>query len=617
MLKYKRVFLVGGIAVLVVLFFTTGLHRHLSLESVKTQQSRLQEAYHQHPMAAIAVFSAIYIPVVALNLPGALVLGLAAGALFGVLTGTIIISFASSIGASLACLLSRYLLRDWVQRRFGEKLEKVNAGIQTEGAFYLFALRLMPVIPFFVINLVMGLTSMRLRTFYWVSQLGMLPGTMVFVNAGSQIGRIESISGILSPGLIVSLALLGIFPLLMRRLLQLYRRRWHKGSEIAPLSTGVIEKTPPMVETRLKDIRERCTECGACSKACAFLSHYGTPRAITEGFDFSSPRHQAVAYECSLCSLCTAVCPEKLDPCGLFLEIRRHHVDGGHFDESKYAAILGYEKLGTSSLFSWYGLPQGCDTVFFPGCTLPGTRPEVTMRLFQDLQKAIPAVGMVLDCCAKPSHDLGRQAHFKTEFGELTDYLSDHGVKLVLVACPNCYTIFQQYGNGLSVSTVYETIHANGFRATMKNCGREVGVHDPCALRSETKVHQAVRGLLSELGLTVQEMKHRGRRTLCCGKGGMAGFVNPALANAWSAIREQEAAGQTMVTYCAGCTGSLGRVAPTIHIADLLYRPEMTLNGNLKITRPPLTYLNRLLLKQRLKRELKPQTSRVRPRKIG
>jgi len=136
-------------------------------------------------MTAIAVFSAVYIPVVALNLPGAVVLGLTAGALFGTLAGTVIISFVSSIGASLACLLSRYLLRDWVQRRFGEKLKKVNAGIQAEGAFYLFALRLMPVIPFFVINLVMGLTSLRLWTFYWVSQLGMLPGTVVFVNAGS------------------------------------------------------------------------------------------------------------------------------------------------------------------------------------------------------------------------------------------------------------------------------------------------------------------------------------------------------------------------------------------------------------------------------------------------
>lgn len=400
----------------------------------------------------------------------------------------------------------------------------------------------------------------------------------------------------------------------MRRLLQFYRRRWPKGSESVSLFKVADEKAPPMVETQLKDIRERCTKCQACTKACRFLSHYGTPKDIVTGFDFSLPHHQAIAYECSLCSLCTAVCPEKLDPCGLFLKIRRHYVDDGHFDESKYGPILGYEKRGTSPLFSWYGLPAGCDTVFFPGCTLPGTRPEVTMRLFQDLQKSIPALGMVLDCCAKPSHDLGRQAYFNSVFGELTDYLSGQGVKRVLVACPNCYKIFQQYGNGLSVRTVYETIHTNGFKAKMQNSGREVSVHDPCALRSETKVHQAVRGLLSELGMTVVEMKHRGRRTVCCGEGGMVGFVKPRLADGWAAIREREAAGRTMVAYCAGCTGFLGRTAPTIHIADLMYRPNVTLNGNLKVFRPPFTYLNRLLLKHRMKRELKPKTSRVRPR---
>ncbi|MFN2355744.1 MAG: VTT domain-containing protein [Desulfopila sp.] len=612
MIKHKRILLLVGIAVLVVLFFTTGLHRHLSLESVKAQQADFQESYHQHPVAVIAAFVAVYIPVVALNLPGALVLGLAAGALFGTLTGTIIISFASSIGASLACLLSRYLLRDYVHRRFGEKLKKVNDGIQAEGAFYLFALRLMPVIPFFVINLVTGLTSIRLWTFYWVSQLGMLPGTVIFVNAGNQLGRIESIGGILSPGLILSLALLGIFPLLIRRLLQLYRRRWHEDSGSADFSTAVDGKIPPSVETYLRDIRERCTECSACTKACRFLSHYGTPKAIATEFDFSAPYQQAIAYECSLCGMCTAVCPENLDPSGLFLEIRRQYVDEGQLDESKYGAILGYEKRGTSSLFSWYGLPEGCDTVFFPGCTLPGTRPEVTMNMFQDLRKTIPALGIVLDCCAKPSHDLGRQTHFNTMFGELTKYLSGHGVKRVLVACPNCYKIFRQYANGLAVTTVYETIHASGFKAKTQNDGTEISVHDPCALRYKPQVHQAVRGLLSELGMTVMEMKHAGRRTICCGEGGMVGFVKPSLAHGWASLREREVAGRTMVAYCAGCTGFLGRVAPTIHIADLLYRPDSRLDGNPKVARPPFTYLNRLLLKHRLKRKIKPKVQRTR-----
>jgi Fe-S oxidoreductase len=374
----------------------------------------------------------------------------------------------------------------------------------------------------------------------------------------------------------------------------------------------VHKEALPSLQPYLRDIRDRCTECGACVKACAFLSHYGTPKAIASGFDFSLPRHQAIACECSLCSLCSAVCPEKLDPFRLFLEIRRQHVDDGHFEESTYRTILGYEKRGTSPLFSWYGLPEGCDTVFFPGCSLPGTRPEVTLRMFQDLQKAVPAIGIVLDCCTKPSHDLGRQAHFESVFGEMTGYLSGQGVKRVLVACPNCFKIFRHHGNGIAVQTVYEFIHANGFKAGSKNGGIEVGVHDPCALRNEAPVHRAVRGLLAEMGLTITELKHRGRLTVCCGEGGMAGFVKPEFAKAWGAIRQREAAGRPMVAYCAGCTGFLNRVAPTIHIADLLYRPEAALNGKLKVAWAPFTYWNRLMLKRRLKQELKPKTSRVR-----
>jgi Fe-S oxidoreductase len=375
---------------------------------------------------------------------------------------------------------------------------------------------------------------------------------------------------------------------------------------------GPAGDTLPSLSPYLKEIRERCRECGACTKACAFLSHYGTPKAIATGFDFTSPRHQAIAYECSLCSLCSAVCPEKLDPCRLFLEVRRRYVDGWHFDESAYGSILGYEKRGTSPLFSWYGLPEGCDTVFFTGCSLPGTRPEVTLRMFRDLQKTVPALGIVLDCCTKPSHDLGRQAHFASVFGEMLGYLSGHEIKRVLVACPNCFDVFQRHGNGIAVRTVYEFIHANGFKAKLQNGAREVSVHDPCALRNEVTVHQAVRGLLAAMGLTITEMTHCGRCTVCCGEGGMVGFVKPEFAKAWGAIRQRESSGRPMVAYCAGCTGFLNRVAPTIHIADLLYRPEAALNGKLKVARAPFTYWNRLMLKRRLSQELNPKTCRVR-----
>ncbi|MDP2157726.1 MAG: TVP38/TMEM64 family protein, partial [Nitrospirota bacterium] len=147
------------------------------------------------------------------------------GALFGLLTGTVIISFASSIGATLACFVSRYLLRDWVQKKFGDRLSVIDRGITEDGAFYLFTLRLIPVFPFFVINLLMGLTKMPLKTFYWVSQLGMLAGTVVYVNAGKELGKIDSLKGILSPGLIISFVLLGLFPIVTKKLMGWHRKR--------------------------------------------------------------------------------------------------------------------------------------------------------------------------------------------------------------------------------------------------------------------------------------------------------------------------------------------------------------------------------------------------------
>lgn len=354
----------------------------------------------------------------------------------------------------------------------------------------------------------------------------------------------------------------------------------------------------------LQTLAEGCTECGACLKSCAFLAHYGTPKVIVDTFDFSLPRYQAIAYECSLCGLCTAVCPEQIDPMQLFLEGRRLYVDGGNFNTTAYKAILAYEKCGTSSLFSWYGIPEGCDTVFFPGCSLSGTRPEVTLRMFRDLRKDIPTLGIVLDCCTKPSHDLGRQGYFASVFGEMAVNLNRQGIKKVLVACPSCYQIFQEYGNGISVATVYEQLDATSRKGQARQWDWHVSVHDPCALRNETSVHKAVRSLLHSLGLQVTEMQHHGRQTICCGAGGMVGSVEPALARGWSAIRKQEAADIQVVTYCAGCTGFLNQMMPVIHIADLLYRPEAVKKGHVLAARTPFTYLNRLMLKRRCKKEV-------------
>ncbi len=284
----------------------------------------------------------------------------------------------------------------------------------------------------------------------------------------------------------------------------------------------------------------------------------------------------------------------------LFMEIRRHHVDCGTFDSGPYRSILGYEAVGRSRLFSWYGLPDGCDTVFFPGCTLPGTRAAVTWRVFRQLRKGIPSLGMVLACCAKPSHDLGRTAHFRQAFGEVLSRLAAGGVQTVLTACPNCTRMFGQYGDGLSVRTVYEILHEQGLTAPAAACGLEVSVHDPCPMRDHWQAQAAVRGLLTDVGYSHVEMPHRKNTTLCCGEGGSVGCVDFALSEGWAEKRVKEAGGRRLVTYCAGCAGYLGRVAPTVHILDLLFRPDGAAGDSTFVSRGLATYFHRLLLKMRL-----------------
>jgi len=208
------------IAALIAAFFIFDLRQYLSLEYFKASRATIEAYRDAHPLQAALGFFAIYVVVTGLSLPGAAVLTLVAGAVFGLLWGVVIVSFASTIGATLAFVASRYLLRDWVQGKFGDKLKPINEGVAREGAFYLFALRLVPAFPFFVINLVMGLTPIKTLTFYWVSQLGMFAGTIVYVYAGTQLGQFR-----ISAGLIGAFILLGIFPLVAKKVLDALKAR--------------------------------------------------------------------------------------------------------------------------------------------------------------------------------------------------------------------------------------------------------------------------------------------------------------------------------------------------------------------------------------------------------
>ncbi len=221
----SRLLVLAVVAVLVAAFFAAGGHRYLTFENAKAQQAAIQSFYQSHPWQTALGYFAAYVAVTGLSLPGAALMTLVGGGIFGLAWGTLIISFASTIGATLAFLASRFVLRDWVQQRFARHLRAINRGFEREGGFYLFTLRLIPAVPFFVINLAMGLTPMRTWTFYWVSQLGMLAGTVVYVNAGTQLAAIDSPAGILSPGLIGAFALLGVFPLVAKKVVDAAKAR--------------------------------------------------------------------------------------------------------------------------------------------------------------------------------------------------------------------------------------------------------------------------------------------------------------------------------------------------------------------------------------------------------
>jgi uncharacterized membrane protein YdjX (TVP38/TMEM64 family)/Fe-S oxidoreductase len=362
--------------------------------------------------------------------------------------------------------------------------------------------------------------------------------------------------------------------------------------------------------TSLATISSLCTSCMVCVSECRFLQRYGTPRHIAETFDPARKEHLAMPFECSLCGLCAAVCPESLSPDRMFIEMRRSAVDQGMNEFAEYGGLLGYERKGVSRRFSWYGLPAGCETVFFPGCALPGTRPEQTLKVFETMGAAIPSLGIVFDCCTKPSHDLGRTEYFSAMFNEMKGYLLSQGVKTVLVACPNCFKMFTEYAPELTVTTIYEVLAVKGI--TSATLSGVVTIHDPCVSRMEMKTQAAVRSLVAGVGLTIEEMPHSGKTALCCGEGGAVACLEPAFAEEWGKKRKKETAGRRTITYCAGCTSMLNAYTPTSHLVDLLFEPEAAMAGKARVSRAPFTYLNRLGLKKRFRKSMTAATSRER-----
>ncbi|MFZ2633533.1 MAG: VTT domain-containing protein [Desulfosalsimonadaceae bacterium] len=355
-------------------------------------------------------------------------------------------------------------------------------------------------------------------------------------------------------------------------------------------------------------VADTCINCPKCISGCAFLKEHGTPGTIAAAYDPADPLWLGLPFQCSLCGLCAAVCPVNLSPETMFLEMRREAVDRDFAPMASHKGILAYENRGVSRKYSWYSLPEGCHTVLFPGCTFSGTRMDTTIALYEHLKTTIPDLGIVLDCCCKPSHDLGRSDYFNEMFSEMRTWLVAHGVQTVMVVCPNCYKVFKTWGSGLSVISAYEFLSVQPVTETtsgnaMPGLERTVvSIHDPCVLRNEDAVHTAVRNLADISGFDVTEMARAKKKTVCCGEGGSAGCMAPEFSLKWGEVRQKEAGGRRLLTYCAGCANFLNKKIPTDHILDAIFFPEAVAGGTRKAARAPFTYLNRLRLKRYLKR---------------
>lgn len=391
----------------------------------------------------------------------------------------------------------------------------------------------------------------------------------------------------------------------------------------AQQADGRYHYSPPPSEdlpAQIFRVADNCSDCGLCRKSCLFLKKHGTPYHISRRYAPSDPAFLKTAFECSLCGLCAAVCPFGIDPPAMFLAMRRNYAREGYEAVASGCAFLGYERRGTSRHLSYYALPEGCDTIFFPGCTLPGTRPGATLDVYQHLRKTIPALGMVLDCCTKPSHDLGRENYFGAMFGDMKYFLVRNGVRRVIVACPNCYRIFSRYGAPMEVTTLYEMLLDRPLKMVPPPGAPMVTVHDPCVLRFDAGIQAAARELLVRGGWNLQEMPHHGEQTICCGQGASAGCVAPDHADAWKRLRLREAAGRPIVTYCTGCAGYLGNGGRSYHILDLIAGTGMQPKSGQCAPLPrarrlpgfPLTCFNRIRLKQKVKGGIPAAVSRER-----
>lgn len=351
----------------------------------------------------------------------------------------------------------------------------------------------------------------------------------------------------------------------------------------------------------LQHTADTCIDCGACISGCRFLAEKGSPAQTAHKALSSEQARQKAAvesYECSTCGLCSAVCPVDARPAEMFKELRNHAQEQNFFNLKKYAPLLNYEKTGCRFPFRGSSIPEGCTTAFFPGCTLPALFPQAVKNTYGILRRNDPAIGLIFNCCSKPSKMLGLDKKHTEDLTKLVREIEKNGIKRILSACSNCHVTLKEFNPPFEVVSVFEELLHMDI-PPIRPYLNEVTIHDPCVTRSEKTIHKAVRTLLRQSGVQVTEMKHNGDRTICCGEGGAVNFHIPEYSRTWADKRISEArkTGLAMATYCAGCVNFLSSGHPTAHILDLLTVERDALP---RLPGFPATYANRLLLKFRI-----------------
>jgi Fe-S oxidoreductase len=317
----------------------------------------------------------------------------------------------------------------------------------------------------------------------------------------------------------------------------------------------------------MTEMSVNCTSCGECVRPCSFLQQQGTPAAIAGRGTAES--NLLSAFGCSLCGLCDAVCPEALSPSEMLRSMRQQAAGRGLVDLKTYGPWLNYETLGASALFRRDLIPANCNTVFFPGCSLPGTRPDAVRELFTRLRKIEPTAGLVLDCCGKISHDLGLTDRFTAIFAHLSKRLRHKGITRILTACPGCSKILGKYGESFEVVSIYEILAACSVPRTPDSTTTIV-IHDPCPARFDAAQQSAVRKLVQSCGYRIEELASHGQYTRCCGQGGMVEGCVPGTVKQEARIIAAEAGGRPVISSCGACCDTLSNSTLTAHVADLL-----------------------------------------------